>query len=166
MEDRTCLGDGCERHDVVARGLCNKCYVRAKRDGTREQFVAPPRECPTCGESFTVGSRTGNVYCSLECQREAVRLRRRARRNESLQDRRCAACGGRVPLDARSDSEYCSVSCQQSAWYRENEDLLRGRATQWRVNNPQARREAHQRRRARKKRVQTGKINLDVVWIS
>lgn len=164
MNDRTCQWPGCERPGDFSRGLCQRCNMRARRAGTLEQFSAPPRTCGVCGASFTTGPRLGNLYCSVSCQREGVRLRRIARREGKLTGRRCTRCREEMPLSMRSDSNYCSVACQQAAWYDEHDEELKERATEWRVANPESRRESHLRRRARKAGVAVQRLDLGYVW--
>ena len=159
----TCQWPGCDRLGDFSRGLCQRCNMRARRSGTLNDFHAPSRVCGFCGEVFTTGPRDGNQYCSTQCQRAGVRHRREALRGERVLGRVCKLCGGPILTSSRSDAAYCSTVCQQASWYSDNRDSLKKRATEWRIANPELRRESHARRRARKSGVSVTATDLQYV---
>lgn len=148
----------------MARGLCKRCEMRARRAGRLHEFVAPPRICGHCGAAFEAGSRNGNRYCTFGCQRAAVEVRRQADRAAALSGRRCRRCSEPIPPVARSDARFCGVACQQADWYAANEARLRAAATAWKASNREVANEAEHRRRARKTGNGSERIDRLAVW--
>lgn len=163
MQDSTCRGADCERADVLARGLCRRCYMRAKRAGTLDQFAAADRVCRHCGETFKTGKNGKHAYCSFTCQRSAVATRREAQRKAEL-TRPCAVCGEAISHTQRSDAKHCSTTCQQSTWYQANDEILKARASVWKMTNRDMAKDSDHRRRAAMRGNAVGPIDYAEVW--
>lgn len=163
MHNPTCLWDGCDR-PAFARGLCQRCGMRARRAGTISQFEAPPRVCDQCGSDFRTGKNGKHRYCSTECQVASVAARREARRVAEL-TRPCQRCGSAVSHTQRSDAKYCSVTCQQAVWYEANDEMLKARAGVWKKSNREMAKDSDHRRRALVRGNRVGRISYDEVWV-
>lgn len=162
MSILTCQWPDCERSDVIARGLCSRCYRRAGRAGTLEDFEAPMRSCGFCGTEFETGKNGKHAYCSLECQRAGVRKRREDARKAACKP--CSECGGLIAHTQRRDARYCSVACQQAAWYRQNKDAVKRRARAWKLENRDIAKDSDHRRRALARGSSVGSIDYAAVW--
>lgn len=138
MLNSTCQWPECGRPSF-ARGLCQRCNMRARRAGTLHTFRSPDATCRQCGRSYPEGTRSGKWFCSADCQALAARERRAARRVAILGDRECRTCGLLIPLSVRSDANHCSVKCQQAAWYLANDERLKAAAREWGRLNPEQR---------------------------
>lgn len=147
-----CAWEGCARTDILARGLCNRCYRRARRTGALASFTEASAACRTCGADFIAG-KSGAKFCSNECRAVDYTARleaRKERRAAAKVGRACEGCGRSVPLGARADARFCSTDCQQAAWYASGADRLRARARAWAQANPDLRNHYEHKRRARK----------------
>lgn len=162
MSEGTCAWDGCDRVGLN-RGLCDRCYMRAKRAGVLDAFARLAKVCEHCEVTFHVTSSRSR-YCSAECQVRDATARRSARRRRRLEGRVCRVCGGAIPLRARSDAQCCSTECQQKAWYEDNHVALKVRAATWKATHRQIALEAEHRRRARKLAVRCERIDVQEVW--
>ena len=137
-----CLWTECGRIANHARGLCKRCHQRAFRAGVLDSFTAPLRTCGYCDDKFAPSSRGGNVYCSSLCSALMHLAQQRTRCYQAQKMRNCAYCSLVVPWNLNSDAQHCSVKCQQAAWYRQHEEILRARASEWGTANPELRRYA------------------------
>ncbi len=144
--NRCAWDDECPRA-VVARGLCNTHYMRAKRSNTLDQWKAPQRECFVCGTLFDI-TKHRKACCSPECTGRRAGYELALRRLASLPDRACVQCGDPISTSVRRDARFCSVSCQQASWYGANDEELRTRARVWADNNEGRRRAYRHYRRA------------------
>ena len=133
MHNPTCQWDGCDR-PAFARGLCQRCNMRARRAGTIHRYAAPPRVCDQCGDEFATGKNGKHRYCSEACQKASVESRRIARRIATL-PRPCANCGEIIDHTQRSDAKFCSVRCQHSSWYAANDERLKAASAAWNRRN-------------------------------
>lgn len=156
----TCAWPGCERTDILARGLCQRCNMRARRAGRLHEFAAPNKECACCGREYAEGTRAGKRFCSDACRRDAYRASVR----QPLLARTCVECGAPIPIGTRADADACSTECQQAGWYRRNAEDLRKRASQWKKDNRAAARDAEHRRRARLRGSPAGAVDLERLW--
>lgn len=143
--------------------MCQRCYMRAKRDGTLAEFAAPTRTCRHCGGSFQTGKNGKHSYCSITCQEASGSARREAMRKAAL-TRPCVVCSGTISHKQRSDAKYCSVACQQASWYRSNDDMLKSRAAAWKMSNREMAKDSDHRRRAMMRGNATGPIDYAEVW--
>lgn len=162
MHNPTCLWDGCDRQ-AFARGLCQRCHMRARRAGIADQFRAPPRVCDRCGAEFETGKNGKHLYCSIACQRAAV-IQRRAEDRATLPARYCDGCGSEIARQRRADARFCSTACQQAQWYESDAERLRAASRKWATSNPELRNEAEHRRRARKLSLPYDSIDRVQVW--
>lgn len=158
----TCAWDGCDRTDIIARGLCQRDYMRAKRARILSTFAADLRVCP-CGAEFATASHGANRFCSEVCRREQKRAARLAAREAAR--RPCARCGDLLAASARSDAGYCSPACQQAAWYDDNDVRLRAAAAKWKRTNRALANDYEHRRRARMYGNGHERIDFDAVWL-
>lgn len=159
---QVCAWTDCDSTDVIARGLCQRDYRRAKRQGILQSFVAPPRKCVGCGVEFRTKKNGRHGYCSDPCRAGYYRDQRIQRRMESRKP--CAECGELLDHTQRSDAIYCSVACQQSVWYRQNEEMLKSRAAKWKLNNRDKAKDSHHRRRALMRGSSVGPIDYQAIW--
>lgn len=148
MEDVTCQWADCDSPSVVARGLCDRDYRRARRSGRLDEFKAPQRNCYVCGEAFDI-TKHRTSCCSPHCSSRASAVRLVRNRLDSLPSRDCGFCLEPVPTYVRRDARYCSVDCQQASWYVANADEMRARARRWAIENDGLRRSHRHTRRAR-----------------
>lgn len=162
MPIMSCQWPGCEREDVIARGLCGRCYRRAGRAGVLEDFVAPVRECGYCGAEFETGKNGKHAYCSSECQRAGVRKRREEARMAECSP--CVECGKLIEHSQRSDARHCSVGCQKSAWYRENTERVKRQAALWKSRNRDRAKDADHKRRALMRGSAAERIDYEAAW--
>ena len=162
MPIMSCQWPGCEREDVIARGLCGRCYRRAGRAGVLEDFVAPVRECGYCGAEFETGKNGKHAYCSSECQRAGVRKRREEARMAECSP--CVECGKLIEHSQRRDARHCSVGCQKSAWYRENTERVKRQAALWKSRNRDRAKDADHKRRALMRGSAAERIDYEAVW--
>lgn len=163
MLNSTCQWQDCDR-PTFARGLCQRCHMRARRAGSLSTFRSPDVECSHCGTLFAEGTKSGKRFCSTECQGLAYKRAKAQERVSLLGERNCAFCLEPVPLERRADAKHCSTECQQSDWYFRHGDRLRQAARSWAQANPDRRSEHHHRREARKAGIATERIDIDVVW--
>lgn len=164
MSILTCIWPDCERTETISRGLCRRCYMRAKRSGILETFTAPPRDCGHCGNPFLTGKNGKHDYCSFECQRSSVAARRNAQREAEL-TRHCAGCGGTITHQQKKSATYCGAECQQAAWYKANDEMLKARALVWKMSNRDMAKDSEHRRRALMRGNSVGPIDYGKVWI-
>lgn len=165
---QTCAWPECQRHDVLARGLCDRDYRRARRAGILDSFEVTVRTCESCGESFSAGKH-GKSFCSDDCRdqgRIARLAQRRADRAATKSDRACAGCGGAIPSSVRAGAQHCSVTCQQASWYAADAARLRAAARVWAKANPDRRNDAEHRRRARQTGAGAGSVDRAELWRS
>lgn len=163
MSDPTCLWAGCDNPRTIARGLCHRDYMRAKRQGILGQFVAPARICAGCGDEFATGKNGRHAYCSDACRSEK-RRRDRAERRASALTRPCAECGEVIGAERRKDALFCSTVCQQAVWYRENDSMLKARAATWKRENRDMAKDSDHRRRVLMRSGEVGPIDYVEVW--
>jgi 5-methylcytosine-specific restriction endonuclease McrA len=158
----TCQWPDCERTNVIARGLCQRCYKRASKAGTLEVFTAPVRECGYCGSEFATGKNGKHAYCSFDCQRAGVRARREeARKARGLV---CFECGKPIEHTQRNDAKHCSVDCQKSVWYRENAERVKRQASTWKSANRDRAKDCDHKRRALMRGSRVGPVDYEAVW--
>lgn len=163
MLNGPCQWPDCSRPSY-ARGLCERCNMRARRAGTLLSFTSPDATCRFCGTLFAEGSRSGKWFCSTGCQKDDLRRRRALRRVERVGERTCASCYEPVPIQRRSDARHCSVNCQQSDWYEANGDHARARQRKWAGSHRELRNEYQHRRESRKRGIPNEPIQLALVW--
>lgn len=167
MEERTCTWIGCDRSDILARGLCQRCYKRAMRDGSTRQYSVTVKVCDVCHAEFAAGKHGGR-YCSQPC-RDIGWLRKLATRREERVaakiGRQCEACGHIMPTFIRSDAIYCGPECQQAAWYARDADRLRIASRIWARANPESRKDAEHRRQARKFGTDAESVDRKQIWV-
>lgn len=48
----TCAGEGCDRTKTMGRGLCQRCYSRAKRDGTLDLYARRQKRSSVVVEEY------------------------------------------------------------------------------------------------------------------
>lgn len=162
LTQRACQWPKCDSADILSRGLCQRDYKRAKRAGILHQFTAPERTCGHCGNSFATGKNGKHSYCSMACQRAAVRKRREDTRIASR--RPCVECGQLIGHNQRSDAMYCSTECQQAVWYRANDEALKVRAAEWKKSNRDKAKNSDHKRRAAIRGNTTGPIDYQAAW--
>lgn len=123
MADGSCKMDGCRR-GVLARGLCQSHYYKAKRSGTLDE-LAPHTggTCAYCRQPIPATRRWGAKFCSVTCKQadadasaSAARAERRAARIIN-----CAWCRERLN-PTRSDTRFCSRACSD-AWHNHQTSL-------------------------------------------
>lgn len=107
MRQRECAWPECDRAAIL-RGLCERCYVRAKRAGRLDEF-GRERACLMCEEPFVLPPRSRRLYCGEACQRRAHRER------HGQWQATCSACPAVIDKRKRQDSRFCSVECQKAA---------------------------------------------------
>ena len=149
MNDDTCQWPSCESTEIIARGLCGRDYMRARRAGTLQDFSAPERVCAVCSRPFTI-TKHRKVCCGPSCSKRLGTVRGMRARVEALPERSCKHCEEPMPVAQRRDANYCCVKCQQAAWYVANSAKLRRNAIEWAAAHPEKRKEHHARRRASK----------------
>ncbi len=106
MPDPTCLWPDCDRVAEL-RGLCPRCYVRAKRAGRLDEFKRQG-DCLRCGKRFDLLARSRRLYCRAACRARAHRER------HGLWRPACEACAHPIDKRKRQDSRFCSVECQKT----------------------------------------------------
>lgn len=148
MSDAICSWPGCDNLELVARGLCQRDYVRVKRAGRLAEFKAPRRLCVVCGASFDV-TKHRRSCCSERCTDARRGVMFKMRRLAALPDRECDFCLEPVPTSLRRDARYCSLYCQQAKWYSANAETLRARTSEWNRRHEGKRRAYRHTRRAR-----------------
>lgn len=157
----TCRWPECERTEILARGLCDRCYRRSIRSESRDAFAPTVKVCQVCYSEFVAGKH-GKRYCSEMCRSVGYARKLQARRDsrvEAKAGRVCGKCATPVPLGVRADSSYCSIKCQQSAWYEENESHLRESSRRWARENQDLRNVYEHRRRQRRLGREPGAID-------
>lgn len=130
MSILTCLWPDCERTNIFARGLCQRCNMRARRAGVLDQFEAPPRVCDYCDSEFRTGKNGKHSYCSIECQTLYVNARRISSKIQKRAANFCSQCGDWISLTQRSDAGFCGDQCQKQKWYQDNPEWVQAKA-QW-----------------------------------
>lgn len=87
---RACVNDGCDRTDIVGRGMCNNCYHRWRRAALAAGPLPPAKPKPRCGVEGCERPHYGNGWCrphgrSFKTHGDplAVVLPRRLRRRET-----------------------------------------------------------------------------------
>lgn len=163
MLDSSCNWEDCDR-PAFSKGLCQRCYMRARRAGNVGSFRSPDVLCRRCGIYYSEGTKSGKYFCSKQCQLAQQHEDRAMRRVLLLGERTCGFCQGPVPLELRNDARNCSVRCQQASWYLQNDDRLRKAARVWARQNPDSRLEMNERRRARKLALQSEPVDIAAVW--
>lgn len=163
MLNSTCQWTDCDR-PTFARGLCQRCNMRARRAGNLLSFRSPDVECSHCGALFAEGTKAGKRFCSTTCQQGAYKQAKAQERVALLGERNCTYCLEPVPLERRADAKHCSTECQQSDWYWRHAERVRESARVWAQENPDRRNEYQHRREARKVGLNTERINLEQVW--
>ena len=154
-----CQWPECNATDLVARGLCQRDYVRAKRAGALSAYRAEARTCLTCGAQFATGKNGKHSYCSATCQKRSFNIRRR----ESKPDSYCATCAELLPKTSRADARHCSTACQQAAWYEANQEACRQQMRSWKRDNPDRVADLGHRRRALMRSSAVGPVDYEVV---
>lgn len=123
-----CIIDECSSKPV-GRGLCNRHYYKAKRDGVLDE-IAPRtlRPCDHCGVLIPPGRRWGSRFCSIECKSSGIEAERKAARVEARTSR-ARSCGWcRDPLGAkRTDARFCSARCADD-WSNHQRSVANRRA--------------------------------------
>jgi len=123
MADRTCKTEDCN-YPVLARGLCQSHYYKAKRDGTVDE-VAPHTggTCAHCQQPIPTTRRWGAKFCSVECKQAAAKANA-AVANAERRAARVINCGWcRKQLHpVRSDARFCSRACND-AWHNHQTSL-------------------------------------------
>lgn len=164
MNKHTCLWEDCDSTEVIARGLCRRDFMRARRVGRIDEFSAPPRSCFYCETEFRTEKNGKTKFCSFQCQRLYVAAERISARLKELGHRRCRECGNALALSTRTDSQHCSTVCQQLTWYRANEDSVKARAATWKLSNRDMAKDSDHRRRAAMRGNAVGPIDYAEVW--
>lgn len=147
MKNFTCLWPECESTDILAKGLCRRDHMRARRAGRLDEFKLPDRKCPACGETFVVTKHRRNS-CSPECAVERRRAIRKQRREAALPSRDCEYCLEPIPTSVKVGARHCSVACQQAHWYIDNAEKLKARTAEWNKAHEGKRRAYRHARRA------------------
>lgn len=77
--------------------------------------AAPPKikQCPICGNSFSVNSRSRRKYCSEACVKK-VMSQSGKRRKKTLQEKQCPLCGKKF-FHSSKLTKYCSNDCARKA---------------------------------------------------
>lgn len=164
MPNDTCLWPECESETLVARGLCERDYRRAKRAGTLREFQAPTRSCGVCRKEFSTGKNGKHGYCSVACQRAGVEIRRLEAQLEVRLGRICGRCGEPIDLTRKAEAGYCSIKCQKASWSSENQARINDCANLWRRSNPGRAQDSDHRRRALIYGTRSGVIDYVQVW--
>jgi hypothetical protein len=112
VTERTCSQGDCAGKPA-GRGLCNRHYYQAKRDGTLEE-IAPsvPRPCDHCGGEIPSGRRWGARFCSVACKNDAkdAQVKTAKAADRIARARQCGWC--HEPLgDKRTNARFCSTKC-------------------------------------------------------
>ena len=147
MQNFTCLWPGCESTDILAKGLCHRDHMRARRAGRLDEFKLPDRECPACGKTFAV-TKHRRASCSPECAVVRRSIIWKQKRAAALPDRDCEYCLEPIPTSVRAGARHCSVVCQQAHWYLDNAEKLRARTAEWNKTHDGKRRAYRHARRA------------------
>lgn len=114
MSNATCLVDGCGR-SVTTRGMCGLHYQRVWRLGVTElPSVGGCLNCGKRVQRVASKGPVPS-YCSRKCRDAASYLRikaagKRAVRRAPKVERLCATCGEAF-FSARTDARYCSKRC-------------------------------------------------------
>jgi predicted nucleic acid-binding Zn ribbon protein len=129
VADDTCSIDGCNRR-IMARGLCNADYYKAKYHGTLDLISPNPSgPCGHCGQPIPEGRRWGAKYCSTDCGQKAVDAARHAAlvQRRAAQSRSCGWCREPLTADKRFGTRFCSEPCDDN-WHNEQKRLAMLRA--------------------------------------
>jgi hypothetical protein len=111
--DRVCGMSDCSKR-VLARGLCESHYYKAKRAGTLAELAPNPSgPCEHCGGEIPSTRRWGAKFCSTACKQgaadDAVSARLLAAR--TARPRFCGWCQEPLSDEKRANARFCSVKC-------------------------------------------------------
>lgn len=135
MAKGTCTTPGCGRVELC-KGLCSRCYRRARHLREYEPVQRKAARCIRCGTEYAQRGKD-HLYCTDICRDAEKYVRRRARRRvgKSL---RCDYCGAPLPARKRSDTRWCDKTCAHKGDYLINTDRYKAAARQWRLGNLEA----------------------------
>lgn len=173
MVNRTCTVDDCGRTHY-AKDLCHFHWQRKRRRGTvnpgplrmgPEPLPRVTPEAKPCGRcqtekpasSFSRRSSTPTGLSSWcrSCSSAVVRERRKAGKDATTAKAWIAADKAANPEKYRAKSQ---------AYYDKHSELIRARASEWRLQNPEKDKELHERRRARILGTRTERVDVLALW--
>lgn len=152
-----CAWPECNRVHLHTRGLCFRCYQRARKAGTLDQFTDPrkvDRRCVTCTKPIPESTHPSAVTCSRSCNHRRWR--------EANQEK--------VKADKlrwyRENSEV--VIARAVAHYAANQERRRAQVAAWNVANPERRRAHNSANNARRRALEAAAfvehIDIALVW--
>lgn len=145
MPEGTCSTPACDK-PVLCRGVCSSCYGKARY--RRRGLPVQSRVCLLCAAEFIPADPRRIKYCTPEC----ARIANNRRGSTGVKPRKaelCLNCGH--PLSGqRRDARACSARCRDRLKYLAARELRIAQAAAWAKANPEAKRKAATRRRARK----------------
>ena len=116
-------GGATRTRSVCAKKRTMEFFLKGDGYELKLQVVA---ECAICGKPFQK-AHVNQKYCSSECAKEAVRIRRRKPPTKVGLPTTCEICG-EVFIRKSPNSKYCSSACKEAA--------LKSWQEQYRAENP------------------------------